>query len=104
MPRRNWRTGVYCPGDDCHNIPPKWERPVAEALRRDRVVGLFVRSGFGSAKAPAAPTRRFNSGTRSRGRVKLETRRTPQTVEIRGEDGAQKTVKPVAGASRKASR
>ena len=42
-------TGVYCTGDDCHKIRPKWERPIAEVTPpRSSVAAVWTVSGFGS--------------------------------------------------------
>jgi TPP-dependent pyruvate/acetoin dehydrogenase alpha subunit len=44
-------TGVYCTGDDCHNIKPKWERPIAEVTPpNSSVEPVWVVAGFGSGK------------------------------------------------------
>jgi TPP-dependent pyruvate/acetoin dehydrogenase alpha subunit len=44
--------GVYCSGDDCHKIRPKWERPVAEVTPpKSGVAAVWTVTGFGSGKA-----------------------------------------------------
>jgi TPP-dependent pyruvate/acetoin dehydrogenase alpha subunit len=44
--------GVYCSGDDCHKIRPKWERPVAEVTPpKSSVAAVWTVAGFGSGKA-----------------------------------------------------
>ncbi|HKF25887.1 MAG TPA: thiamine pyrophosphate-dependent enzyme, partial [Candidatus Acidoferrum sp.] len=46
--------GVYCTGDDCHQIRPQWERPVAELTPpRSSVEAVWTVAGFGSGKASA---------------------------------------------------
>jgi TPP-dependent pyruvate/acetoin dehydrogenase alpha subunit len=44
--------GVYCTGDDCHKIVPKWERPIAE-VRPPRSSGeaVWTIAGFGRGKS-----------------------------------------------------
>jgi len=43
--------GVYCTGDDCHKIRPKWERPVSEVTPpRSSVKPVWVVEGFGQGK------------------------------------------------------
>jgi TPP-dependent pyruvate/acetoin dehydrogenase alpha subunit len=43
--------GVYCTGDDCHKIRPKWERPVAEVMPpKSSVEPVWVVEGFGRGK------------------------------------------------------
>jgi TPP-dependent pyruvate/acetoin dehydrogenase alpha subunit len=44
--------GVYCTGDDCHKVRPKWERPVAEVTPpKSSVAAVWSVAGFGSGKA-----------------------------------------------------
>jgi len=44
--------GVYCTGDDCHKVRPKWERPVAEVVPpKSSVAAVWSVAGFGSGKA-----------------------------------------------------
>jgi TPP-dependent pyruvate/acetoin dehydrogenase alpha subunit len=44
-------TGVYCTGDDCHKIQPKWERPIAEITPpKSSVKAVWTVEGFGSGK------------------------------------------------------
>jgi TPP-dependent pyruvate/acetoin dehydrogenase alpha subunit len=43
--------GVYCTGDDCHKIQPKWERPIAEVTPpRSSVKPVWVVEGFGQGQ------------------------------------------------------
>jgi TPP-dependent pyruvate/acetoin dehydrogenase alpha subunit len=44
--------GVYCTGDDCHKVAPKWERPLAEVEPpKSSVTAVWTVTGFGSGKA-----------------------------------------------------
>jgi pyruvate dehydrogenase E1 component alpha subunit/2-oxoisovalerate dehydrogenase E1 component alpha subunit len=44
--------GVYCTGDDCHKIRPKWERPVSEVTPpKSSVAAVWSVAGFGSGKS-----------------------------------------------------
>jgi len=44
--------GVYCTGDDCHKVRPKWERPVAEVTPpKSSVAAVWSVAGFGTGKA-----------------------------------------------------
>ncbi|HTQ58637.1 MAG TPA: thiamine pyrophosphate-dependent dehydrogenase E1 component subunit alpha [Candidatus Solibacter sp.] len=44
-------TGVYCTGDECHKIRPKWERPLAEVTPpKSSVKAVWTVAGFGSGK------------------------------------------------------
>jgi Dehydrogenase E1 component len=43
--------GVYCTGDDCHNIRPKWERPISEVTPpKSSVEPVWIVEGFGRGK------------------------------------------------------
>jgi len=43
--------GVYCTGDDCHKIAPKWQRPIAEVTPpKSSVAAVWTVPGFGSGK------------------------------------------------------
>ena len=44
--------GVYCTGDDCHKVAPKWERPISEVTPpKSSVAAVWTVKGFGSGKA-----------------------------------------------------
>jgi len=44
--------GVYCTGDDCHKIAPKWERSKAEVMTpKSSVAAVWSVEGFGQGKA-----------------------------------------------------
>jgi pyruvate dehydrogenase E1 component alpha subunit/2-oxoisovalerate dehydrogenase E1 component alpha subunit len=44
--------GVYCTGDDCHKIVPKWERPKSEVMPPESsVAAVWSVEGFGQGKA-----------------------------------------------------
>jgi TPP-dependent pyruvate/acetoin dehydrogenase alpha subunit len=43
--------GVYCTGDDCHKIRPKWERPLAEVTPpKSSIAAVWTVEGFGAGK------------------------------------------------------
>jgi TPP-dependent pyruvate/acetoin dehydrogenase alpha subunit len=44
--------GVYCTGDDCHQVRAKWERPISEVTPpHSSVAAVWTVAGFGSGKA-----------------------------------------------------
>jgi TPP-dependent pyruvate/acetoin dehydrogenase alpha subunit len=44
-------TGVYCTGDDCHKVQPKWERDKREVMPpKSSVQAVWTVEGFGSGK------------------------------------------------------
>jgi TPP-dependent pyruvate/acetoin dehydrogenase alpha subunit len=56
-------TGVYCTGDDCHKIRPKWERPTAEVTPpKSSVKPVWVVAGFGQGKGPGGGTSAIHFG------------------------------------------
>jgi pyruvate dehydrogenase E1 component alpha subunit/2-oxoisovalerate dehydrogenase E1 component alpha subunit len=47
--------GVYCTGDDCHKIRPKWQRPIEEVTPpRSSAAPVWNVEGFGRGKSSAA--------------------------------------------------
>jgi len=44
--------GVYCTGDDCHKIEPRWERPISEVTPpKSNVAAVWTVAGFGTGKS-----------------------------------------------------
>ena len=44
--------GVYCTGDDCHKIQPKWERDKSEVMPpKSSVAAVWTVEGFGAGKS-----------------------------------------------------
>jgi pyruvate dehydrogenase E1 component alpha subunit/2-oxoisovalerate dehydrogenase E1 component alpha subunit len=98
-------TGVYCTGDECHKIRPKWERPVAEVTPpKSSVKAVWTVAGFGSGKSSGRANAPIHFGD------------TTNTIETLGSNGkgaaknaakvpAKKTEKAAgSGATRKARR
>jgi TPP-dependent pyruvate/acetoin dehydrogenase alpha subunit len=55
--------GVYCTGDDCHKIRPKWERPLAEVTPpKSGVEPVWVVAGFGRGKGSGGGTAAIHFG------------------------------------------
>jgi hypothetical protein len=55
--------GVYCTGDDCHKIRPKWERPLAEVSPpKSSVKAVWVVEGFGQGKSSGGGTAPIHFG------------------------------------------
>src|SRR5437016_6597344 len=55
--------GVYCTGDDCHKVVPKWERPLAEVTPpQSSVTAVWTVKGFGSGKASDGATAPIHYG------------------------------------------
>jgi TPP-dependent pyruvate/acetoin dehydrogenase alpha subunit len=55
--------GVYCTGDDCHKIRPKWERPIAEVTPpKSSIAAVWTVPGFGTGKASGSGTAAIHFG------------------------------------------
>jgi pyruvate dehydrogenase E1 component alpha subunit/2-oxoisovalerate dehydrogenase E1 component alpha subunit len=55
--------GVYCTGDDCHKIRPKWERPIAEVTPpKSSVEAVWMVEGFGRGTASSGATAPIHFG------------------------------------------
>lgn len=60
-------TGVYCTGDNCHKILPKWERPVAEVTPpKSSVAPVWTVPGFGSGEGLNGKTAPIHFGDTER--------------------------------------
>jgi TPP-dependent pyruvate/acetoin dehydrogenase alpha subunit len=98
--------GVYCTGDDCHKIAPKWQRPIAEVTPpKSSVQPVWVVEGFGrsqSSSSGSAPIH-FGDTVAAGEKTEKEEKLAPKPT---AKNGAKKPVKAVAAAasSRKARR
>jgi TPP-dependent pyruvate/acetoin dehydrogenase alpha subunit len=55
--------GVYCTGPECHNLQPKWERPVGELLPpKSSVEPVWVVQGFGRGNSSSGSTAPIHFG------------------------------------------
>jgi TPP-dependent pyruvate/acetoin dehydrogenase alpha subunit len=79
--------GVYCTGDDCHKIRPKWERPVSEVTPpKSRVAAVWTVAGFGSGKSSGGLNAPMHFGdtprTGEKGKADTEVREAvEETIE-----------------------
>jgi len=72
-------TGVYCTGDECHKIKPKWERPIAEVTPpKSSVKAVWTVAGFGSGKSSGGANAPIHFGD------------TKTTIEIPEPEAAKK--------------
>jgi len=63
--------GVYCTGDDCHKIRPRWERPVDELLPpKSSVEPVWTVDGFGRGAASSGVSAPIHFGDVTAGAVK----------------------------------
>jgi TPP-dependent pyruvate/acetoin dehydrogenase alpha subunit len=98
--------GVYCTGDDCHKIRPKWERPIAEVTPpRSSVDPVWVVEGFGRGKGSGGGSAPIHFGDTA-----AAVEKTENEEKLAPESPAKKVVKKtakaiaVAATSRKARR
>jgi hypothetical protein len=86
--------GVYCSGDDCHKIQPKWERPVAEVTPpKSSIDASWVVEGFGRGKSSGGGTApiHFGDTAQSEERKEVEEKLAPaRPVEVVIKDAAAK--------------
>jgi TPP-dependent pyruvate/acetoin dehydrogenase alpha subunit len=102
-------TGVYCTGDACHKIQPRWERPKAEVTPpKSSVKPVWTVEGFGAGQSAATAAIHFGD-TKTQAALEEETPGTPATTKTNGAKSAVSKApakKPAkasaAGAARKA--
>jgi hypothetical protein len=83
-------TGVYCTGDDCHKIRPKWERPLADVTPpKSSVKPVWTVEGFGSGKSSAGNAAIHFGDTKPS--LETETPGTPATTKSNGAKPAAKS-------------
>jgi transketolase len=65
--------GVYCTGDDCHKVAPKWQRPIAEVTPpKSSVAAVWTVKGFGSGKASGGGSAPIHFGDTQKHQDKAE--------------------------------
>jgi TPP-dependent pyruvate/acetoin dehydrogenase alpha subunit len=70
--------GVYCSGDDCHKIRPKWERPISEVTPpKSSIAAVWTVEGFGSGKGSGGGTAPIHFGDTSQ----ASPAASPQDIE-----------------------
>jgi pyruvate dehydrogenase E1 component alpha subunit/2-oxoisovalerate dehydrogenase E1 component alpha subunit len=77
--------GVYCTGDDCHKITPKWQRPIAEVTPpKSNVAAVWTVQGFGRGKASGGGSAPIHFGDTQKHEEKAEsaTNERPKDTEV----------------------
>ncbi len=98
--------GVYCTGDDCHKIRPKWERPIAEVTPpKSSVDPVWIVEGFGRGKGSGGGSAPMHFGDTAAAEEKAENedKLAPKSPPKKVAKKPAKAV-AVAGNSRKARR
>jgi TPP-dependent pyruvate/acetoin dehydrogenase alpha subunit len=92
--------GVYCTGDECHKIAPKWERPRAEVTPpKSSITAVWSVEGFGEGKGSGGKNAPIHFGDTTPASAELsdnESQLAPKTP-------AKTVVKKVAGVNGKSS-
>ncbi|MBV8514493.1 MAG: hypothetical protein JO260_04255, partial [Acidobacteria bacterium] len=95
--------GVYCTGDDCHKIAPKWERDKSEVMPpKASIDASWVVEGFGRGNSSGGGTApiHFGDTAQSEERKEIEEKLSPQTpVELLTEE----VIEPAAKAASKST-
>jgi pyruvate dehydrogenase E1 component alpha subunit/2-oxoisovalerate dehydrogenase E1 component alpha subunit len=84
--------GVYCTGDDCHKVAPKWERPIAELTPpNSSVAAVWTVQGFGSGKASGGGSAPIHFGD-----TEKHAKDAASAEEASRSNGKARPLKPVA--------
>ena len=95
-PEETVHGGVYCSGDDCHKIRPKWERPIAEVMPpKSCVEPVWKVEGFGQGKSSSGKNAPIHFGD-----VQLEH----QAQEPKGLAVKKSNKKPATKSAKKGGR
>jgi TPP-dependent pyruvate/acetoin dehydrogenase alpha subunit len=96
--------GVYCTGDDCHKIRPKWERSIAEVTPpKSCIEAIWTVEGFGRGQGSSGGTAPIHFGDTAAAEDKTENELAPKAAP---KTVVKKPAKPVRrpALSRKARR
>ena len=95
--------GVYCTGDDCHKIQPKWVRSKAEVTPpKSSVAPVWTVEGFGEGKGSSGGTAPIHFGDTA---PQLADPKEEQALKAPGKAAGKKPARSVAAApARKARR
>ena len=98
--------GVYCTGDDCHKIAPKWERSKAEVTPpKSSIAAVWSVEGFGEGKGSGGKNAPIHFGDTTPASAELsdnESEMAPKTPaktvakKVAGSNGKGKTAVPAA--------
>jgi hypothetical protein len=68
--------GVYCTGDDCHKVQPKWERDKREVMPpKSSVQAVWTVAGFGAGRGSSGGIAPIHFGDTPESREKAKTKR-----------------------------
>jgi hypothetical protein len=85
--------GVYCTGDDCHKITPKWQRPIAEVTPpKSSVAAVWTVKGFGSGKASGGSSAPIHFGDTQKHEHQTEAVRDQKQKDAEVPEAATETM------------
>jgi pyruvate dehydrogenase E1 component alpha subunit/2-oxoisovalerate dehydrogenase E1 component alpha subunit len=97
--------GVYCTGDACHKIQPKWERDKREVMPpKSSVSAVWTVEGFGAGKGSSAGIAPIHFGDTAGARENAENEENAapnSAVKTAGKKSAKVASAPGAGALRR---
>jgi TPP-dependent pyruvate/acetoin dehydrogenase alpha subunit len=97
--------GVYCTGDNCHKITPKWERPKSEVMPpKSSVVAVWSMEGFGQGKASDGAKAPIHFGDTPEEKPADESKSASRAMSKASAKKLAKAPAPKPAASRKARR
>jgi TPP-dependent pyruvate/acetoin dehydrogenase alpha subunit len=96
-------TGVYCTGDDCHQIKPKWERPLSEVTPpKASVAPVWIVDGFGEGKSSSGGNAPIHFGDTPALEEPARAEQPPARTTSKA--GAKKLAKAAAASGKSAAR
>jgi TPP-dependent pyruvate/acetoin dehydrogenase alpha subunit len=99
-------TGVYCTGDDCHKIRPRWERDQAEVTPpKSSVAAVWTVEGFGHGKASGGKQSAIHFGdTETQPRLGANEEKLAPKAPIKTVNSKSAKAAVASGGSRKVRR
>jgi hypothetical protein len=89
--------GVYCTGDDCHKVAPKWQRPIAEVTPpKSSVAAVWTVQGFGSGKSSGGASAPIHFGDTLKLEEKTESATDKKSKDTEVPEAAAETIEAAA--------
>jgi TPP-dependent pyruvate/acetoin dehydrogenase alpha subunit len=89
--------GVYCTGDDCHKVAPKWQRPIAEVTPpKSSVAAVWTVQGFGSGKGSGGANAPIHFGDTLKLEEKTESARDKKSKDTEVPEAVTETIEAAA--------
>ena len=89
--------GVYCTGDDCHKVAPKWQRPIAEVTPpKSSVAAVWTVQGFGSGKGSGGASAPIHFGDTLKLEEKTESATDKKSKDTEVPEAVAETIEAAA--------